>query len=467
MALVHRLPVRRRGLAAGAAVAALAVLICAAAQPAASGDLRASDGARDISGSWQRAVDYLKAQPAATGVIVLPGSGFAVQTWGRTVDEPIQVLGSPPWSARSQSTVAPAGTMRVLDAIEAQVAAGRPITGFADTLRRMGITHVVVRNDLDPDRTGAAHPDVVMASVTATTGLTPVADFGETADGFSAVEVLALAEDAADPRVSLADWDSRTLVQGGPEVIDDLAQLGLVTPQEPVVLAEGGEDEPVDMVTDSNQRVERSFARITDGVSGVMTASDEFRLDRPVHDFTGGTVPAETTDAEYEGASDITASSSGGYADVLGPVHPEQHPYAAFDASEFTSWTSAPLSDPIGQWIEVQYDDPRELGRVGLLFDKVSSADVSQVRLSTDAGSVDAAVGTDGVAANIKPPPGRTSRDPDDGARGAARRSAGPARQLRHRGRRDPPYPPTAGRGHAEHEHALPQRAGRPGVRER
>jgi len=274
----------------------------------------------------------------------------------------------------------------------------------------MGITHVVVRNDLDPDVTDAAPVAVVMASVAASSGLAPVAAFGQVDEGYPAVEVLAVSSDGHDPRVSMSDWDSRTVVQGGPEVVGDLTQLGLVSSDDAVLLADGSSDQggAVDIATDSNRRVERSFARITDGVSGVMTADDDFRLRRPVHDFTGDSVPAATTDAEYEGAASITASSSGGYADVIGPIHPEEHPYAAFDASQFTSWATGPLADPVGQWIQVGYAEPVTPTRVGLIFDNGSGADVSRVRLTTDAGSVEATVGTDGIVPGIELPAGET-----------------------------------------------------------
>ncbi len=412
VARARRLPVRGRRVAAAGITAALVVLVGAAAQPAASGDLRVEQGADDISWSWKQAADYLRSQEGPVGVLVLPGTGFAVQTWGRTVDEPIQVLNSPPWASRAQSVVAPAGTLRLLDSIENQVAAGRPITGFADSLRRMGITHVVVRNDLDPAETNAPPVDVVMASVAGSPDLVPVADFGSTADGYPAVEVLVLRNPDVEPRVSITDWDSRVVVQGGPEVVNDLAQLGLVSEDQPVVLADVGAgpgDESIGIVTDSNQRVERSFGRITDGVSGVMTADEEFLLRRRVHDFTGGSVPTTTTDAEYEGASLVTASSSGGYANVLGPVRQDQHPYAAFDASGFTAWTTAPLTSPIGQWIEVRYDEAIEPGPVSLIFDNSAGADVSEVRLTTDAGSVDATIGSDGIVEDVVLPAGSTT----------------------------------------------------------
>ena len=120
----------------------------AAAQPAMSGDLRAEGGMSDISAPWRDAVDYLGSQSGPVSVLVLPGSGFAVQTWGRTVDEPIQVLGSPPWVARAQSTVAPAGTLRLLDSIETQLGRG----SAAARLRRRD------EPDRDHPRRGSQRP---------------------------------------------------------------------------------------------------------------------------------------------------------------------------------------------------------------------------------------------------------------------------------------------------------------------
>ncbi len=388
----------------------LALLVGAAAQPAASGNLRAEGGMSDISTPWRDAADYLGARSGPVSVLVLPGSGFAVQTWGRTVDEPIQVLGGPPWTSRSQGSVAPAGTLRLLDSIEDQLAEGRPLTGFSDALSRMGITHVVVRNDLDPARTSAAPPELVNAAIAGSTGLDAVAAFGRAPGGRPAVEVFAVDGTGDDPRISILDAADGHVVQGGPEAVTSLAETGQVTTGQPLTLASGDPDEALDVVTDSNQRVERSFGRVQSAVSGVMTSDEAFRLRRPVHDYTGDSIPTDLTVAQYAGAKLITASSSRGYADILGPVLPEEHPYAAFDSSGFTAWGTAPFTDPEGQWIEVQLDGTIDPGPVDLAFDKVSGADVSEVRLTTDAGSEIVQVAADGTADDIDLPGTSTSR---------------------------------------------------------
>ena len=157
-----------------------------------------------------------------------------------------------------------------------------------------------------------------------------------------------------------------------------------------------------DVVTDSLRRVERGFGRAYDARSGVMTARERYRVDRPAHDYTDDAMPADRTVATYDGAASIVASSSGGYADVFGAVRPEQHPYSAFDRSLYTAWETAPLSRPRGQWVEVTFDQPTEVDTVSLSFDTVGGTAVRKVRVATDERSVVAAVRADGTVSDLE-----------------------------------------------------------------
>lgn len=400
---------RRRTVPARRVVlVAAALAVVAAGVPAATGSLRTADGLRDVSAGWRDASTYLSGRPGPVRAMVLPGAGFAVQVWGRTVDEPIQVLDAPPWLARAQVTVAPGGTLRMLDHLEESVSRARPQPSLAATFTRLGMTHVVVRNDLELDGTDAPSPDVVEAGLGSTPGLARVAGFGRKEDGRREVEVYAV-DTTGDPRVSVADAASVRRVSGGPEAVGDLVAAGLLTAEQPTVLV--GPDERADVVTDSAQRVERSFGRVHATTSGVMTEQDRYRVDRREHDYTDPSVPSARTVATYEGAQDVVASSSGGYADVLGPVRPEEHPYAAFDGSPFTAWATAPLRDATGQWVELDLGaSTDDLGPVSLTFDHVAGAFVRSVRLTTDAGSVSADVDVQGTARDVALPTGLTSR---------------------------------------------------------
>ncbi|WP_224273969.1 alpha-(1-_3)-arabinofuranosyltransferase domain-containing protein [Nocardioides lacusdianchii] len=380
-------------------LAAAGLLVVAATGPAAGGSLRTEGGFDDVPRSWRDAVAYLGDQPGPTRSIVLPGAGFAVQTWGRTIDEPIQVLGPAPWMARAQVTVAPAGTLRLLDSVEQAVADPRPQRRLAAALEALGVTHVIVRNDLDPDETDAPDPELVRAALGNVPGARVARSFGETRSGLPAVDVYELEHDV-EPRVDLQGWDGRVVVDGGPEVVPDLRAAGLVSEDRATVLAVDGE--AADIVTDDLRRVERTFGRVHDARSGVMTADDRYRVARLAHDHSDDAMPTRRTIAAYDGAAAIVASTSGGYADVLGPVRPEQHPYSAFDRSIFTAWATAPLSRPQGQWIEVRFDRPTPLRRVALSFDTFTGAPVTSVRVTTEDHSVVADVEPDGTAPSIE-----------------------------------------------------------------
>ncbi|WP_308645392.1 alpha-(1-_3)-arabinofuranosyltransferase family protein [Nocardioides cavernae] len=380
--------------ARGIALGLTTLTVLAAAAPAASGSLRTTGGFEDVPSSWRDAVAFLDRQPGTVRAIVLPGTGFAVQTWGRTIDEPIQVLGPPPWMARAQVTVAPAGTLRQLDAIEQAVSDPRRRQELGAALDAVGATHLVLRNDLDPSDTDAPDPALVRASLATVPGARVVSAFGRTTDGRRAVEVFELRHDD-EPRVEVQDWEGRSLVDGAPESVPDLRRSGLVGDDEAVVLATG--DEQPDVVTDSLRRVEKSFGRIHDSRSGVMTATEPYRVARLQHDHADAAMPTGRTTAAYDGAAEIRASSSGGYADILGAVRPEEHPWSAFDHSIYTAWTSARLARPEGQWIEASFDAPTRIGEVSLTFDTFSGAAVTSVRITTDTRSVVAEVESDGT----------------------------------------------------------------------
>lgn len=375
------------------ALGVVGALVLLAAAPAAAGSLRTKGGFDDVPAQWRDAVEFLDDQSGPTRAIVLPGAGFAVQTWGRTIDEPIQVLDPAPWMARAQVTVAPAGTLRMLDSVERAVADPRPQKHLPAALGALGATHVVLRNDLDTDEVDVPDHALVRTAVANVPGATLVASFGTTSDSEAAVEVYELPHDP-EPRVDVQDWEDRVVVDGAPEAVPDVRAAGLAGGDQAVVLAVG--DERPDVVTDSLRRVERSFGRVHDARSGVMTATEPYRVQREAHDHADDAMPATRTVAAYDGAAEIVASSSAGYADILGPVRPEQHPWSAFDHSIYTAWGTAPLDAPEGQWIEARFDRPTRVGDVSLSFDTFTGAPVTSVRISTEDRSAVAEVQPDG-----------------------------------------------------------------------
>ena len=106
---------------------------------------------------------------------------------------------------------------------------------------------------------------------------------------------------------------------------------------------------------------------------------------------------------------DVVASSSGGYADVLGPVRPEQHPYAAFDDSVFTSWVDRSAARPDRA---VDRGPLRQPGRGRAArphLRPVRRVRAARSRVTTDDGEVEAGVDVQGSARGVELPAGETT----------------------------------------------------------
>ena len=92
------------------------------AQPAVAMNLR-TPGWDRVPAYWQRTADFLAERPTAPAWLV-PGSGFALQTWGWTMDEPMQAVARTPWVSRSQVPLRPPQTIRVLSRLEEYLETG-------------------------------------------------------------------------------------------------------------------------------------------------------------------------------------------------------------------------------------------------------------------------------------------------------------------------------------------------------
>ncbi len=386
--LLEGLPRRLPGLPAivvrRAAVAAVLLPLLATTWPAVTGHLRDSGGFTEIASPWRQTTAWLDARPRPVRTLVVPGAGFAVQTWGRTIDEPVQVLDPPAWSTRNQTPLAPGGTVRWLDSVEGALVAGRPSVSLAPMLDRAGITYLVVRNDLDYGQVDSPRPEVVHAVIDRSPGFAAVARFGDAGNGYAAVEVYAVNSTTDDPRVALWEWADRATVQGAPEAVGQLTDSGVVGPDQAMVIAPAGSGR-TDVLTDTDQRAEQSFGRVHQAVSEPMSKSESFRATRPAHAFDDHP-DAPKTVARYHNLLSVTASTSAGYADTAGAVVAGEGPYSAIDGSGFTSWATSPLAYPRGQWIELRFAEPVVLGPVSLQFDVIRGARVHAVRLVTDHG---------------------------------------------------------------------------------
>lgn len=369
-------------------------VVAAGAVPALVGRVAPAEPVVAVPGYWAATTRWLEERQAEDGdatALLLPGSGFARYQWGSPDDEPVQWLADSRWAVRNVVPLVPAGQVRLLDGIERRMAEGRGSVGLARALARAGVRYLVVRNDLQRSD-DVPDPLLVRQALRGSPGLAVARAFGpvlggearlESEDGervvvgggwqarYRAVEVW---EVTGAERAVLAE--ELPVVVGGPEDLPDLGDLDALEglDEQPAVLAADLPEELSDdlravlgplVLTDGLRLREHAFARIHDANSPVLVGDEPARNGNPTRDYEIDAGDRWATRAVLEGAREVTASSSAGWTDTLGPVRRGAQPWAALDGDPGTAWRTAVLSTGVPWW-EVTLDEPRRWGRVEL-----------------------------------------------------------------------------------------------------
>lgn len=404
------------------ASAVVVLLLAGAALPLLRGRLIPMGSFTSVPSYWYQAADWVAAHAHGERSLLLPGSGFADYYWGTPTDEPFEALATSPWAVRSQAPLGSSGLVRLLDAVEARLAARQPSVGLAAFLARAGVRYLVVRNDLNWQAAGAPNPAQVRATLSGSPGIREVATFGPVIapaltghepsppapiDGaaFRAVDIYRVSGNAS-PAV-LYPANHYTVVSGGPGSLlqlADRAQLGGT-----VVLA----GDPTTglgpasrwSVTDGNRRQGDDFGLADGGLSYTLAATGTLPGGAKPQDRTAVPGVAHQTVAVMQGAVSVTASS---YATAFGP-HPENMPYAAFDGDLATAWESGSAGSSDGQWVQISLPRAASFSHVTVaLMGPPGGPHATELGLSTDAGSLVAPV-ADTTAPQVLPlPPGPT-----------------------------------------------------------
>jgi arabinofuranan 3-O-arabinosyltransferase len=276
--------------------------------------------------------------------------------------------------------------MRYLDALEARVSDGRGSPALAAALARAGIGYVLLRRDVEARGTTTPPPERVEAALRQSQGLTLVESFDDDA-GASRIDLYRV--ESRVETVDLTPADEVLEVTGGPEDVVNLLEGGVIEPDRPSLLVPTAASD-VDAVGDGYQLRERQFGRTLDAVGPLLAPGDPYRLRRVVHDYAGPDGVERVTAGSRSGAR-MSASSSSGYPDTVGPVRPEFGPAAVVDGSEATFWRSAPLADSQGQWIEFALPAPRRVEHLDVMagVDGLSGLPVRSIRVTAGGQSVD------------------------------------------------------------------------------
>jgi arabinofuranan 3-O-arabinosyltransferase len=393
----------RRAWWPGIRVVALVVVVLSMLQPVISLNLR-SPGWDKIPDYWTATADWLEDAPAPRKAWIVPGSGFAIQTWGWTMDEPMSAVGRTPWLTRSQVPLVPSTTLLMMDQLESTLQTGSGSPYLGRMLARLGVGYVVVRTDLDLTSADGISPSLVGIALARSGGVERVAQFGGGGGALPAIEVYRVEVDTTAKEYSLTPEDQVVTVAGAsPDVLDAVGR-GLVRPgSAAVVQGDDGWDRPADVVGDAFRLRARNYGQIHDADGALLSAGEPTHIDRVVLNYPGnqGSRPVA---AEYDGVKFVDASTSQAFPFEVGGLRPENLPFAAVDGNYETGWRSGYFKHPEGQWLEVRFDEPRRIddivvnspGRSGpVVFTrtwKVSAGDVEkEMRINpfTGVGRVD------------------------------------------------------------------------------
>ena len=365
---------------------------------------------------WRSAAAWLgkevedDADPSTT--LLLPGSSFAYYLWGMPEDEPLQALGLSGWAVRNAVPLAPAGNVRMLNAVEDRLASGQPSVGLSGYLRRAGVRRIVVRNDLLPSD-DVPDPALVHQALLGSPGFEKVAQFGprmpsaafDVRTGYRAIEIFEVA--AVDAAVVAQD---PPVIVGGPEDLLNLMDAELLG-AEPTLLAMDAADDSSGqlLLTDGLRRREATFARVHRGLSATLTAGEGGQRKASSREYVmPGQQDWETT-AEILGAKRLSASGSRANADTIGPVAPGTLPFAAFDGQIDTSWESGLPRGTERPWLKVDLDSPLDVDEVTVVAGESADSKVRRIVVETAAGTSAPHEVREGRTTTVAVPDGATS----------------------------------------------------------
>ncbi len=382
------------------AIGGLSLAILGTATPLLRGDLTTGRTFVAVPGYWLETAGWLSSAQVKGRALVLPGSSFGTYLWGESRDEPLQPFASTPWAVRDAVPLSSAGNIRSLDAVESLLSDGRGDPSLAEYLSRMGVSHVVLRNDLDYGSVDSPRPSLVHQSLALSGGFTRAASFGPILRGYSevdlvadggvdgaypAVEVFDVRGPALDRRAVLRDASDVDVLVGEPEGV-----LGLLGPADPGRVTFRDTDLPEgtrvagSVLSDSGRRTEIDFGRVHDNRSSTLSPDDEWSLPRRVHDYD--VLPsAPRAEAVSPSGASVTASSSRGQASSV-RLDPAAGPWNAVDGSLDTAWFPR-VAAPAGQWWEIALGRDIELGHTVLRSTTTPAGGVGSVSLEVSTGA--------------------------------------------------------------------------------
>ncbi|WP_420000339.1 alpha-(1-_3)-arabinofuranosyltransferase domain-containing protein [Streptomyces boninensis] len=381
--------------------------------PYVNGDILQPGGFKELPKYWKDTAKWLEEYSPDSRAMVAPATAHGTYTWGKPIDQPLDVLADSRWAQRDYVPFGTPGSQRVMDAVDRALMTGGEVPGLDDFLARAGLHYVVVRNDLDPDQTGYVPPSTVKRTLEQS-GYRKVKEYGPKMTGgripagtpvqiqgiYSqqrAVEIYAPPKGSESPGpVGSMNAEDTAVISGGPESLLQLSGSGDWR-NRPAVLtgdsAPGIDSPPLSVQADGLRRADTRFGVLNNNTSYTYAPGQKNDPDalQDAGENPSQILPkkglAHQTTANLRGAAKVSASSTGNWLFHL----PQYDPANAFDGNPATGWAGGNPDESTDEWVRVDFDEqqtlPSSLEVTPLPGDGVR-ARPTRVQVETDRGKV-------------------------------------------------------------------------------
>ena len=380
----RRLSVRLTAAAAGVLVLLVVV------SPGLSGAIAPRGTFPDMARQWKQAGAWLSDHAGDGRALVVPASSFGEYDWGRTIDEPIRPLTTADYAVRDAVPLTPAGTIRVLDAVEERLQTGRDLGGAVEVLRRLGVRHLVLRNDLDTASAGQPSVTYARSAIRSTPEVELARGFGTTridASGERVFPVEIYDLGPAEPMAVTVPVTEVVGMSGGPEDLLAAADAGLGGLTVLDGDATAGVDPGSRVATDGYRARERWFGATRGRDTSSTLTADEVEGTRDYRPWDDLSLHSVT---ELDGIAGVSASSSLATDYTLAGLRPAERPAAAVDGDPSTAWVTQFDPRPV---LELRPDGASRVGtaRIRVLTDRDRYPGLgvpTELAVRTDGGEV-------------------------------------------------------------------------------
>ena len=383
---------RLSGTALAFACAGLAVLLLGATWPAWSGGLFSDR--LDVPEYWREAAAAADQGSPTQRVWLVPGQVRSHYRWSqeRVDDIDKSLLSRPSFVWTTIPNPSPVAS-NLLTAVDTQLQEGALPPGALSTAARyLGVSDILVRNDVVWELTGGARPSVVQDQVARDAGLARVAAFGAPGENTrSPTEAPVSVQEAALPPVErylvagsrpmarVEAMRGSVLVDGDGWAVAPLVAAGLL-PTGPAFryvgdMSVGALDQALRtgtrlVITDTNRRRRATISQLADSQGPLLTAREDPGPSRALFG------PDAQTVLQVTGGS-VSATSSGG----VFVAQPNAAPENAFDGDPRTAWIFGDFGRADGQSIVLRAATARDVSEVAVLARPRGPVTISQVRI--------------------------------------------------------------------------------------